>query len=186
MTDINATEASAELEAAPTDAERADAPAQAAPETETPAAAPEFAFPVGSASQLAIDCFLDAEGDAVQLSMTQLKALLPHIAGNTIESACRRLFERGHLQRISPGIYRLAQPTAAPVKPEPQPDGARIADAERADGVQKAAQQREEALERDRQRKKAARERDRPAAFHRQAEADAALRDTLIAACNGN
>src|SRR5206468_10772956 len=92
--------AAAELEAepAPPDAApdanvAAETPDQApAPEADAPA--PEVAFANGSTSDLVVDHFIDSEGDQ---SMNQIKAALPHIAGNTIESAVRRLAQQGRL-----------------------------------------------------------------------------------------
>src|SRR5437660_3502307 len=94
---------------------------EAAPEADVPAAAPEIAFQNGSTSELVVDHFIDSEGDQ---SMNAIKAALPHIDPNTIESAVRRLWEKGRLLRVAPGVYRLApeKPPGLSKSPPPAPE----------------------------------------------------------------
>jgi hypothetical protein len=178
MTEIATGEAPAEPVPVPpapkaAEVEAAAGPAEPDTEADTPAAAHEVAFPVGSTSQLILDCFLDFdEGD--QLSMAKIKAALPHTDPNTIEGAVHRLHKKGRLLRVSAGVYRLgAERPPEPLKP---PEPAPLPE----------PKPREAALQRARERKQEARRRDRDAALARQAEADAALRDQLTAATGGN
>jgi hypothetical protein len=186
VTDIIADEVIAELETPETAPEAteqpADEPGDATPdeatEPEAPAAAHALAYPAGSASQQILDCFLDGESD--QLSMTELKGLLAHVAGNTVEQGVRRLFKAGRLQKTAPGVYRLGDvPSAAAKSAEPAPEPAPVPEPSVPDP--EAAR-----LEADRERKRLARERDRDVAMERARAADAELRDKLTQAAGHN
>jgi hypothetical protein len=180
--------------------------AEAAPEGDAPVAAPEIVYSNGSASELVVDHFTDSEGDQ---SMNQIKAALPHIDPNTIESAVRRLWERGRLLKIRPGVYRLAPSETPPEHPKPvpppqaaTPDDVWLIALERffedpaSWNVLELGPRPDEPDNKippdvrlrfaDRIRKRRERERDREAAIARQVEADAALRNRLIAGCYGN
>ncbi|SRR6266566_4467973 len=191
----------AEVETAPPD--------QAALEGEAPTAAPEIAYSNGSTSELVVDHFIDTEGDQ---SMNQIKAALPHIDPNTIESAVRRLWEKGRLLRISPGVYRLApEKPPEPAKPASPPEpvrGDEMSDEEWLAALEAYFQNTTNwnperfgpppdvrpnripphvALRfNDRLRKREERRKDREAAAARQAAADDALRSRLIEVCRGN
>jgi hypothetical protein len=204
---------SAPPEAAPEAAEPAAAASaekvdQAAPEGDAPGDAPEIAFANGSTSDLIVNHFIDSAESGDQ-SMTQIKAALPHIAGNTIESAVRRLVERGRLIRVAPGVYRLgpetpAEPAKPAAPPPPRPtEEATWFEALEHWAVDPSTWDVEELGPRpnepdnkippdvrlrfaDRRRKRQERERDREAALAKQAEADAALRAKLIHGCFNN
>jgi hypothetical protein len=176
------TETPIEAEAVPLLPEAASAEAATEqPEPAAPVAEHAHAFPVGSASQQILDAFIDSEAD--QLSMNEIKAALAHVDPNTVESATRRLTQRGHLLKVSPGIYKLSPMLAAGPEPDPAPDAE---DAARAASEEQADRDREEALQRDRERKRLERERARSAALAKQAAADAELRAKLLEACGPN
>jgi hypothetical protein len=208
-------EAAVELEAAAPgaapEAALAGAPDQApAPEADTSAAALDLAFANGSTSDLIVEHFIDSAESGDQ-SMNAIKAALPHIAGNTIESAVRRLAERGRLLRVSPGLYRLGPEKPAEPAAPPQPESVRSdgmtnqdwLDALEAffadpaswdtekfgpspDHVENNIPHAVKVRMNDRLRKREERRRDREAALAKQAEADRELRGRLIAGSYGN
>jgi hypothetical protein len=178
------------------------------PEPETPAAAHALAYPTGSAAQQVLDAFLDSDSD--QLSMNDIKAALSHLAGNTVEQAVRRLHAQGRLLRVAPGVYRLGDvPSAQAARPaepvrQPQPESAPTDEewlaALEAHLINPASWDVAKlgpppvspdhripadifARFADRVRKRQARRRDAEVAAARQAEADRALRDSLLATC---
>ncbi len=203
----------AEVEAAPSEAAApvSNAPTEkvdhAAPEGEAPAAAPELAFANGSTSELVVDHFIDSAESGDQ-SMNQIKAALPHVDPNTVESAVRRLWQQGRLLRVSPGVYRLApEKPPEPAKPasHPQPPEEeqtwfealeRWAAAPSSWNVQELGPLPGTAGNRvpiliwmrfsERLRKRIERKEQRDAALARQAAADDVLRAKLVAGCFGN
>jgi hypothetical protein len=200
--------AAAELDAAPPNAPEAAASAGPAAERALPF---EIEHAVGATRQAVLDHFLDSEGDQ---SMAQIKAALANMLPGTVEAAVRREYEAGRLLRVAPGTYRLAPPKPAELSnpapsPEPEPvRGDEMTDEQWLDAlerffadpsswnVEELGPGPTELTNRiphavkvrmnDRLRKKEERRRDAAVAAARRAEADAALRDQLLAVCRGN
>ena len=94
-------EAVAEVEAAPPEAA---VPASA----EVPAAALfEIEHPIGPVRQGVLDHLVDSEGPQ---TVAQIIAGLGNYSRGTIESAIKREFDAGRIERVAPGTYRLAPP----------------------------------------------------------------------------
>jgi hypothetical protein len=146
---------------------------------------------------------LDALVDADEpLSVSRIIAELPTgISRNTAESAIKRCFDSGQIERVSPGNYALAKPKPAK-PPQPPTDEAALFAALEAWATDPASW--DAALGPppddenttipldigrrffDRLRKREERRQDREAAAARQAQADAELKARLLRACNGN
>ena len=198
-------EAVAEVEAAPPEAA---VPASA----EVPAAALfEIEHPIGPVRQGVLDHLVDSEGPQ---TVAQIIAGLGNYSRGTIESAIKREFDAGRIERVAPGTYRLAPPRPAePPKPAPPSEPEQV----RSDGhtaeawlaaldayftapsswpVEKLGPPpgaRDNVIPVDirlrfneRVRKREQRRKEAEAALARQAAADAELRNQLLAACNGN
>ena len=198
-------EAVAEVEAAPPEAA---VPASA----EVPAAALfEIEHPIGPVRQGVLDHLVDSEGPQ---TVAQIIAGLGNYSRGTIESAIKREFDAGRIERVAPGTYRLALPRPAePPKPAPPSEPEQV----RSDGhtaeawlaaldayftapsswpVEKLGPPpgaRDNVILVDirlrfneRVRKREQRRKEAEAALARQAAADAELRNQLLAACNGN
>jgi hypothetical protein len=214
---VPAPEATAELEDAPPQAAALDglAPAPDEPVAASSSAAapaadramPEIDYPVGPVRQAILDHFIDSEGDQ---SMAQIKAALPNVLPGTVEACVRREWGAGRIERVAPGVYRLA-PAKPPEPPKPAPSPEPVV---RSDGHTdeewlawlgdwRAGGKWEGpgnppghpgcvvppgavAKHNDAVRKRAERQREREAATARQAAADRELRDKLIAATGGN
>jgi hypothetical protein len=184
--------------------------AVAAPSAETPAerALPfEIEHAIGATRQAILDEFLDS--DRAELSMSEIKRALPNVLPGTIEACVRRELLAGRLLKVSPGVYKLAPvspPEAKPATPPPPPtpdeeatwfaalDGW-INDPETWDRERFGPRPNEPgrripagvvAKGVDRNRKRQERRRERDAGAAKQAAADAELRNTLLAAANGN
>jgi hypothetical protein len=229
MTEVNAGEMPTELEAVlpvPDVAEIETAPETAPPDAavEANAAAPSEAgeqrglpFDVehlGVLRRSVLDHLLDTAEQGPQ-SVAQILSAMPlGTTRNSTESAIRREWEQGRIERTSPGHYVLAPPRppepkhAAPPDPEPARSDAMTnpdwwSDALEAwlldpstwdvDELGPPLDRPDHRIPRDiatrfadRLRKREERRRDRGAAAARQAEADRVLRDQLLAACNGN
>jgi len=210
---LPAPEAVAELEAAaPEAAASAPAAAPAAPappETAAPAspeangrAHVEVEYPIGSTRQRILDHFLDSEGDQTVAQI--LAAMPPGTSRNTLESGLRREHESGRLLRVAPGVYRLAPPKRpGQPAPPPEPEPGSLTDEQwltaleawLADGAWDQElgpaidQPGPHKIPREiaaRFKARLRRRDDGAAAAKERANADAALRDQLIAACNGN
>jgi hypothetical protein len=152
---------------------------------------------------------LDALLDAYEpLSVSRILAEMPPgTSRNSGESAIKREFDAGRIERVAPGIYRLAPPKP-PEAPKPPPPAGSHADDEwiarieawqadpttwnvEEDGPPPNDPNHRIPLDvvgrfKDRLRKRDERRRDAEAAASRQAAADADLRNKLISACNGN
>jgi hypothetical protein len=135
---------------------------------------------LGVLRRTVLDHLLDS-ADAGPQTVAQILAAMP--AGttrNSAESAVKREYDSGRIERVGPGTYRLASPRP-PVPPEPtsppRPEPVH-GDGMTGEGLG--------ALEADRLRKRLERQRDREAALVRQAAADQELRDKLLAATHGN
>src|SRR5258706_8930912 len=198
-------EAVAEVEAAPPEAA---VPASA----EVPAAALfEIEHPIGPVRQGVLDHLVDSEGPQ---TVAQIIAGHGNYSRGTIESAIKREFDAGRIERVAPGTYRLAPPRPAePPKPAPPSEPEQV----RSDGhtaeawlaaldayftapsswpVEKLGPPpgaRDNVIPVDirlrfneRVRKREQRRKEAEAALARQAAADAELRNQLLAACNGN
>jgi hypothetical protein len=189
-----AAEAVAEVEAAP-------------PLAEVPAerAMPEIEYPIGPLRQAVLDALADADEP---LSVSRIIAEMPvGTSRGSAESAIKREYDAGRIERVAPGVYRLA-PTkpSEPKPPPPEPvrsDG--ISDDQwltwlgdwRAGGKWDAPGNPPGhpgcavppsviAKHNERVRKRLERQREREAAQARQSAADRELRDRLIAATGGN
>jgi hypothetical protein len=187
-------EAAAELHTAPPEGE-APAPAERA--------LPEIEHAIGTTRQAVLDHFLDSEGDQ---SMSQIKAALANVLPGTVEAAVRREYEAGRLLRVAPGVYRLAPKPPEPPKAAPPTESPKIREDGRTTEQWFALLEAWDAdpsswnVERngappgtpdhripwdiamrfaDRLRKRQERRRERD-------EADAKLRNQLLAACAGN
>jgi hypothetical protein len=197
-------DATAELEAASTP----EAP-EAAASTAAPAER-DLPFDVehlGPLRRAVLDHLLDTDEPQ---SVAQILAVMP--PGTTRgsgESAIKREFDAGRIERASPGVYRLApaRPVEQPKSSKPpsqQPEeeamwfdalDAWINDPETWDRERFGPRPNEPgcripagvvAKGVDRNRKRVARRKEAEAAQARQAAVDAELRTTLLAACNGN
>jgi hypothetical protein len=199
-----------------TDTHAAEAPAEPAPEAaaevETaPAEAPaERTLPnvehLGVLRRSVLDHLVDTEGP--QSVALILAAMPPGTTRGSGESAIKREFDAGRIERVSPGVYKLAPPKLPEAKPTPQPpptpteeatwfaalDGW-INDPETWDRERFGPRPDEPgrripagvvAKGVDRNRKRLERQRDREATLARQAAADQELRTKLLHACNGN
>jgi hypothetical protein len=190
------------------------APAEAAPpsaEATAERVLPDIEHPIGAIRQAILDHLVDSEGPQ---TVAQFIAALGNVSRGTVETALKREFDVGRIERVAPGVYRLAPPQApdppkAAAPPEPEPV--------RSDGM--TDQMWFGALEacfldpiswneeefgpspdrpnhrippdiklrfNDRLRKREERRRERDAAAARQAAADAELRNELLATCRGN
>jgi hypothetical protein len=107
-----APEAAAELEAARPDAEAtvpAEAPADAS-------VLPEIEHPIGPIRQAILDHLLDSEGPQ---TVAQFIAALGNFSRGPVETALKREYDAGRIERIAPGTYVLAPPKP----PESHPSG---------------------------------------------------------------
>jgi hypothetical protein len=164
---------------------------------------PEIEHAIGATRQRILDEFLDS--DTAELSMSQIKSLLPDVLPGTVEACVRREWQQGRLERIKPGVYRLTpKPPAEAPKPSPPPEDEQIwFSALEAFFVDPTSWDEEEfgpspdqpnhrippdvvTRMNDRLRKREARRRDVVETARRRAEADAALRHQLLAATGGN
>jgi hypothetical protein len=193
----------AEIEAvAPDAAEQAAAPLP--PEADT-RALPEIEHPIGPLRQAVLDALLDADEP---LSVSRILAEMPPgTSRNSAESAIKRESDVGRIERVAPGVYRLAPPKPAePSKPAAQPAPieeatwfaaleAWINDPETWDRERFGPRPDEPgrripagvvAKGVDRNRKRQERRKDAEAAATKQAAADRDLRDKLLAATGSN
>jgi hypothetical protein len=109
-----APEASAELDAARLEA------APVKPEAEA-RALPEIEYPIGPVRQGVLDHLLDSEGPQTVAQI--IAGLGGNHTRNTVESAIKREFDVGRIERVGPGLYVLAKPKpAAPPRPAVAPD----------------------------------------------------------------
>jgi hypothetical protein len=173
------------------------------PPTDAPAerVLPEIEHPIGPLRQAVLDALLDSEGPR---TVSQILAKLPvGTSRNTAESAIKRNFDAGLIERIAPGTYVLAKPKP-PKPPKPPPEEEALLFAALEDwaldpsswDVEKLGPPPDDADSRisldirtrffDRVRKREQRRRDAEAAAAKQAAADRELRDKLIAATHGN
>jgi hypothetical protein len=177
-------------------------------------ALPEIEHAIGPMRQSVLDHLIDSV-DAGPQSVAQILAAMPAgTSRNTTESAIKREFDVGRIERVGPGLYVLAKPKPpGPSKPPPSlepppPSPAGHTDEEwiariEAWQVNPASWNIEEdgpppndtnhripldvvGRFKDRLRKREERRRDAEAAAARQAAADAELRDQLLAATGGN
>jgi hypothetical protein len=192
------------------------APDAAAPEAAEPVVAAEKVDPAaGPLRRAIIDHLVDTAEAGPQSVAMILAAMPPGTSRNTLESALRRSLQAGEIERTGPGLYVIGKPKPpGPAKPAPSPEPAPVrAVAEMTDqdwldaleawlvdssswDVALLGPPPTELTNRippavklkfgDRLRKRAERKADREQALARQAEADAKLRDQLLAACNGN
>jgi hypothetical protein len=195
-------EAAAEIETAASDAAppQADAPAQQLGERSLP----EIEHAIGPLRQAVLDHLLDTEGPQ---SVSQiLAAMPPGTTRGSAESAIKREFDVGRIERVAAGMYRLAPPRPIePPKPALAPtpeDDAIWFDAlerwvvDRSWDTERLGQPPDHAEARvpppirarfaDRLRKREDRAKDRAAALERARAADRELRDQLLAATGGN
>jgi hypothetical protein len=193
-----APEAAAELDAARLEL---DVPA------ETPAdarALPEIEFPIGPVRQGVLDHLLDSEGPQTVAQI--IAGLGGNHTRNTVESAIKREFDVGRIERVAPGTYRLAPPkppeALKPAAPAGHSDEEWIARIEawqvnpaswnvEQDGPPPNDPNHRIPLDvlgrfKDRVRKRDGRRRDAEAAAAQQGAADRELRDKLLAATAGN
>jgi hypothetical protein len=220
MTDVSTGEMSAELDAVPPQAASVDG---LAPATDESAAAPtlddtssevpsgdartlpEIEYPIGPLRQAVLDALLDADEP---LSVARIHAEMPvGTSKGSAESAIKREFDACRIERVAPGVYRLAP--ARPAEP-PEPAEADPVHNEHTDEQWFAwldAWQSGGKWEgpgnppnqsgclvpsdiklrfNDRLRKRAARRQEAEAAAAKRTAADAELRNRLLAACNGN
>jgi hypothetical protein len=114
------TVASAEALSGP-DAAEADAPAL-----------PEIEYPVGSTRRAIFDFLLDTVEAGPQSVAQILSMLPPGTSKNTGESAIKREFDSGRIERVGPGLYVLAKPKSpgAPPAPPPEPEPGSLSDEE--------------------------------------------------------
>jgi hypothetical protein len=203
-----APEATAALDAAPPEAPEAVASAEA------PAAAPtlpEIEYPIGPMRQAVLDHLIDSV-DAGPQSVAQFLAAMPAgTSRNTAESAIKREFDAGRIERVGPGLYVLAPPKPPEAKPAPLPEPVRgdgmtdqqwfdalelwIEDPDTWDRAEIGPRPNEPgrrvpadivARGVDRSRKRQERRKDAEAASARQEAADRELRDKLKDATGGN
>jgi hypothetical protein len=183
-----------------------DEPVASSAEVSADRVLPEIEHAIGATRQRILDEFLDA--DRAELSMSEIKALLPDVLPGTVEACVRREWQQGRLERTKPGTYRLAPPKAVESpKPPPLVDADKSED-EWFDALEAwaadpaswpvaalgpppddpASQVPLDIRTRflDRVRKREARRRDAAAALARQAAADQQLRDQLLAVTGGN
>src|SRR5882672_1317093 len=164
----------------------------------------EIEHPVGPIRQAILDHLVDSEGPQ---TVAQFIAALGNLSRGTVESALKREFDAGRIERVAAGTYVLAKAPEPKPAPPPEPvvrsDGhtdeewlAWLGDwraTSRWDGPGNPPGQAGCAVppgviakHNDRLRKRQERQRDRGAALARQAAADQELRDKLIAATGGN
>jgi hypothetical protein len=166
---------------------------------------PEIDPAAGALRRLILEHLADSV-EAGPQSVSQIIAALPaNITRNTAESAIRRAYTAGEIERVDRGLYVLAPPKPAePPKPAPRPpDEAALFEALDRWAIDPTSWNIEEfgpppddpasqiSLDIrtrffDRVRKREARRRDAEAAAARQAAADRELRDQLLAVTNGN
>jgi len=187
----------AELDAAP-------------PEAEEPAAErvlPEIEPAIGETRRRILDEFLDS--DRAELSMSEIKALLPDVLPGTVEAGVRREWQQGRLKRTKPGVYKLAPSRPPePSKPSAPPPSLLDDEATWIEALERWALDRAswdveklgprpgapgcrlpmliEARFVDRLRKRNERAEARAEAVRQRAAADRELRDRLLAGCFGN
>jgi hypothetical protein len=197
MTDTHAAEAPVEtVPPAPEAAEQAAAPAL-----------PEIEHPIGPVRQGVLDHLLDSEGPQ---TVAQIIAGLGNHSRNTVESAIKREFNAGRIERVAPGTYRLAPakplPPPSPEPPPPSRNGhsndewIALIEAWQADpttwNVEEDGPPPNDPNHRipldvvgrfkERIRKREERRKDAEVAAARQDAADAELRNKLLAATGGN
>jgi len=164
----------------------------------------EIEHPVGPIRQAILDHLVDSEGPQ---TVAQFIAALGNLSRGTVESALKREFDAGRIERVAAGTYVLAKAPEPKPAPPPEPvvrsDGhtdeewlAWLGDwraTSRWDGPGNPPGQAGCAVppgviakHNDRLRKRQERQRDRGAALARQAAADQELRTKLLHACNGN
>jgi hypothetical protein len=189
-----------------------DEPVAASPPAEASAvpverALPEIEYPIGQVRQGILDHLLDSEGPQ---TVAQFIAALGNFSRGTVETALKREFDAGRIERVAPGTYVLAKskPPEAPKRPSASPpptseDDATWFVALEAWAIDSSSWDTEKLGPRpnepgrripadivargvDRSRKRAERRREAEAAAARQAAADRELRDKLLAAANGN
>jgi hypothetical protein len=213
----------AEVEAAPDvalETDVAETPDQAVPAADAPGDAPaERALPfeidpaVGGLRRAILDHLLDS-AEAGPQSVAQILAAMPAgTSRNTLESALRRAYTAGEIERVGPGLYVIGKPkppeAAKQAPPETEPvrsdevtdqDWLSALEAffvdpsswnveELGPGPDNVDNQIPAPIRVrfvDRLRKREERRRDREAALAKQAEADAALRAKLVAGCFNN
>jgi len=160
-------------------------------------ALPEIEHAVGATRQAILDHFLDS--DSPDQSMAQIKAALSNVLPGTVEACVRREWQQGRLQRVSPGVYRLAP--AKPPPPLPEDEAMWFSALERwavdpaswnveefgptPDQVDNRIPSAVKMRFNDRIRKRHERRKETEAAAAKRAAADVELRDKLIAATRG-
>jgi hypothetical protein len=195
--------AEAPIEVAPTEPVAVDA---ADPVAER--AMPVLEHEIGETRRRVLEHMVDTVESGAQ-SVSQIIAGLGNVTRNTAESAIKRNFDAGLIERVGPGLYVLAKPKPKPSPPPPPPEQVR-SDGEideqqwlswieewKATGEWKGLGNPPDqsghlvpvdviSKYHERVRKREQRRRDAEAAAARQAEADRQLRDKLIAATYGN
>ncbi len=198
----SAPEATAELEAAAPQASEAVASADPSAERALP-----NVEHLGVLRRAVLDALLDADEP---LSVSRILAEMPPgTTRGSAESAVRREWEAGRIERVAPGVYGLAPPKPPePPKPTPQPPPTPTEEAIWFEALERWVVDRsswdvekfgpppdapnnniQPAVKlrfNDRLRKREERRREAEAAAARQGAADAELRDRLIAATGGN
>ena len=206
-------EATAELDVLPPQAGAALEVAPASAELEAPPEAPHgsrLPFDVehlGPLRRAVLDALVDADEP---LNVSRIFAEMP--AGTTrgsAESAIKREFDAGRIERVAAGTYRIAKPKPPEAKPaSPPPPSTPEDEAIWFEALQRWVVDRSswdveklgpppDARDNlippdirmrfnDRQRKRIERQRDREAAVAKQAEADRELRNRLLGVCRGN
>jgi hypothetical protein len=205
-----APEATAELDAAPP---QVDAPAAEESATETESFDPRISIPesLGPVRRAILEGLIDGEGP---MSVSELHALMPvGTPKGTAEAGILREFRSGRIERVSPGVYKLAPPKSPGAKPAPAPEPESVRgdamtdekwmqaleawaldpsswDAERLGPPFGQAECRiPDGVKLrfvDRLRKRAERRRQADEAAAKRSASDAELRDKLIAATGGN
>jgi hypothetical protein len=137
MTDVAAGETLNELVSPVSEAAadvEATAPDAALPQSDTSAgqvaerALPfEIEHPIGAVRQGVLNHLLDSEGPQ---TVAQIIAGLGNYTRGTVESAIKREFDAGRIERVSPGVYRLAppKPPGAPEPATPEPASSETTD----------------------------------------------------------
>jgi hypothetical protein len=74
---------------------------------------------IGSLRRAIIDHLVDTSERGAQTVAEILQAMPIGTTRNTLESALRRSHKAGHVERVGPGLYTLAQKPAASPEPEP-------------------------------------------------------------------
>jgi hypothetical protein len=166
---------------------------------------------VGALRRAIIDHLADSVDAGPQSVAMILSAMPAGTSRNTLESALRRSFTAGEIERTGPGQYIIGKPKPAQPAPSPEPEPVRAVDEmtdqawlEACEGWLADASSWPEELGPgpdnvdnripppirtkfvDRLRKREERRKDRDAALARQAEADAALRAKLVQGCFNN